>query len=52
LLGKLNSSRTATNRALRDHEDKILDSDKLKQMSDNLHRAIDDVFNAENVDVL
>ncbi|GHT06619.1 CRISPR-associated endonuclease Cas1 1 [Endomicrobiia bacterium] len=52
LLGKLNNSRTVINRALRDHEDKISDSDKLKQVSDGLRRAIANIFNAENVDVL
>jgi CRISPR-associated protein Cas1 len=48
LLGKLSNSRTVINRALRDHEDKISDSDKLEQMSDNLRRAIDNVFNTGN----
>ncbi len=36
------------NRALRDHGDKTSDSGKLKQMSDNLRRAINNVFNTEN----
>ena len=52
LLGKLNNSRTVINRALRDHGEKIPNSDRLKQVSYGLHKAIDNTFNAENVDVL
>ncbi|MDR3092635.1 MAG: type I-C CRISPR-associated endonuclease Cas1c [Endomicrobium sp.] len=52
LLGKLNNSRTVINRALRDHKDKIFNSDKLRQVSDSLRRSIDNVFNASNIDIL
>ncbi len=52
LIGKLNNSRTVINRALRDHEDKMSSPDKVKQISESLQRALNNILSAENLDVL
>jgi CRISPR-associated protein Cas1 len=52
LIGKLNNSRTVINRALRDHQEKILNIDALKLASENLQRALKKIFDISDLDVL
>jgi CRISPR-associated protein Cas1 len=52
LFGKLNNSRTVINRALRDHSDKINNSDKLKTVSKNLYSSIEKTSKAQDIDIL
>jgi len=52
LIGKLNNSKTVINRALRDHEDKMLSPDRVKQVSEGLQRSLNNVLSAENIDIL
>jgi CRISPR-associated protein Cas1 len=52
LIGKLNNSRTVINRALRDHEDKMSSSVRVKQISESLQKALNKVCFAENLEIL
>jgi CRISPR-associated protein Cas1 len=52
LIGKLNNSKTVINRALRDHEEKMSAPDKVKQVSESLQRALNNILNAESIDIL
>jgi CRISPR-associated protein Cas1 len=52
LIGKLNNSRTVINRALRDHEDKMKNSAKVRQVSESLNRSLNRVLAAQDIDIL
>ncbi|MDR1160311.1 MAG: type I-C CRISPR-associated endonuclease Cas1c [Syntrophomonadaceae bacterium] len=52
MIGKLANSRTVLNRALRDHADKIPDTEGLRKVSQDLQKSMSNVLDAAGLDEL